>query len=96
MEVAEVIHAAQYPHACRQGFWHTGQRAGAPGEAIEPLTEGGVQTLDVGRVDHSTTLTAREQGLDLRNTALYHPPLNLPNILVCRLITCTIATSGQE
>src|SRR2546428_10798082 len=53
---AEVVERAHQVHARVKSLHSARQTAGAPAKTSQPSTEGGIQSLDVGRVEYSPAL----------------------------------------
>ena len=51
MEVAKVVEAAYDVHTSHQSFGASSQCAGASYQVVQPLTEGGIESFDVSRID---------------------------------------------
>src|SRR2546422_3955670 len=62
----EIIDGADQIHPMLQGQCAPCQRAAAAGQRRQALTERGIQSFDVGRVDHPGTLRTAPQRLDAR------------------------------
>jgi hypothetical protein len=76
MVIAEVVDATQDIHTSRQRFSLLGQGARAAGQAIQALSEGGVQSFDKGGVDNAPSLRSLEQVLDHGSRALDNAPVD--------------------
>jgi hypothetical protein len=63
VRVAEIVQAADDVHPGFQGFSFANQSAGFADQAVEPLTESGIEALDESGVDHTLALGCADQAL---------------------------------
>src|SRR3990172_12349313 len=74
--ITEVVKTPDHDQAGQQSLRLLGQVAGAPGEPGQTLAKGGIEPLDIGRVDHTSSLGEPQKALDHLAAALNHPALN--------------------